>query len=33
MAEMSRAFKETGGQIYQDKDKLAEKAKQLPAAE
>jgi phosphomethylpyrimidine synthase len=33
MAEMSRAFKETGGQIYQDKDKLAEKARQLPAAE
>jgi phosphomethylpyrimidine synthase len=38
MAEMSRAFKETGGQIYQDKDKLAEKAPKAatevpPAAE
>jgi phosphomethylpyrimidine synthase len=38
MAEMAQAFKDTGGQIYQDKDKLAAKAPKAatevpPAAE
>jgi phosphomethylpyrimidine synthase len=32
MADMSEAFKETGGQIYQEKDKLEKKAKEIPSA-
>ena len=32
MAEMSQTFKETGGQIYQEKVKLEEKAKEVPPA-
>ena len=34
MAEMSQAFKDTGGEIYQEKEKLEAKAKEIsPAAE
>ncbi len=33
MAGMSQVFQETGGALYQDKDKLAEAAKKIPAAE
>jgi phosphomethylpyrimidine synthase len=32
MAEMSQAFKESGAEIYQEKDKLEEKAKAVPPA-
>ena len=32
MAEMSQAFKETGAEIYQEKDKLEKKAKEIPPA-
>ena len=32
MADMSEAFKDTGGQIYQEKDKLEKKAKEMPPA-
>jgi len=32
MAEMSQAFKDTGGEIYQEKAKLEKKAKEIPSA-
>ncbi|MCZ6743041.1 MAG: phosphomethylpyrimidine synthase ThiC [Alphaproteobacteria bacterium] len=32
MAEMSQAFKDTGGEIYLEKDKLEKKAKEMPSA-
>ena len=32
MADMAQVFNETGGQIYQDEEKLAEKVKQIPPA-
>ncbi len=32
MDDMSKVFKETGSEVYQDKDKLEEKAKQMPPA-
>jgi len=32
MDDMSKVFKETGGEVYQDKDKLEEKAKHIPPA-
>ena len=32
MAEMSQAFKDTGGEIYQDKDTLEKKAKEISSA-
>jgi len=33
MEEMSKAFKETGGEVYQEKEVFDKKAKTLPAAE
>jgi phosphomethylpyrimidine synthase len=32
MADMSQAFKDTGGEVYQDKSTLEEKAKEIPPA-
>ena len=32
MDDMSKVFKETGGEVYQDKSTLEEKAKEMPPA-